>query len=245
MAPSTGDWRQSTFTDLADDAIAGIRLLAGRAGIDPKRIGIYGHSQGGFIAPLIVSRAPEEVAFVISGASLGGATWQQDLYRVGLAIQHHGFTPDQQVQAMTIYKRFLDAARSGQGIEAYEASVAGVRNEPWYQWLSLPDPPHWLWSYYRGTGNYDSLPYWAQVRVPVLLVYGEKDVLEPVDESIATIEAALRKAGNHQYVAMVLPGAAHNFNVDPPEGSSDWPRLSAGYPDLLAAWILYRSNESR
>ena len=146
---------------------------------------------------------------------------------------------------MTVYKRFLDAARSGQGIEEFERSVAGVRNEPWYQWLGLPDPPHWLWSYYRGTGNYGSLPYWEQVRVPVLLVYGEKDALEPVDESIARIEAALRKAGDRQYAAMVLPGAAHNFNVDPPERSGDWARLSAGYPDLLAAWILYRTSPHR
>ena len=242
VGESTGDWRRSTFTDLADDAIAGIRLLATRSEIDPRRIGIYGHSQGGFIAPLIVARAPE-VAFVIAGASPGGPAWQQDLYRVGRAVQQHqGFAPAEREQAMGVYKRFLEAARSGQGIEEYAASVAGLKNEPWYQWLALPDPGDWLWSYYRGTGNYDSLPYWEKVRVPVLLVYGKNDALVPAGESVAKIEEALRRAGNRDFAAMILPGAAHNFNVDPPEGSGDWPRLSPGYPDLLAAWILYHTT---
>ncbi|HEY0596581.1 alpha/beta hydrolase family protein, partial [Sphingopyxis sp.] len=53
------------FTLLADDAIAAAQSLKGDARIDPKRIGIWGLSQGGWIGPLAASRSPD-IAFVIA-----------------------------------------------------------------------------------------------------------------------------------------------------------------------------------
>src|SRR5438105_10666312 len=70
VGKSTGDWKRSDFSDLAGDAIAGIHFLQQRKEINPRKIGIYGHSQGGSIAPLVAARS-SDVAFVISGA--GGA----------------------------------------------------------------------------------------------------------------------------------------------------------------------------
>ena len=60
---STGDWKLSSYDDLANDAIAGIDLLASRPDIDAKRIGLHGHSEGGIIAPIAAVRAPAKVAF--------------------------------------------------------------------------------------------------------------------------------------------------------------------------------------
>ena len=68
VGKSTGDWKRSDFSDLAGDAIAGIHFLQQRNEINPKQIGLYGHSQGGMIAPLTASRS-KDVAFIISGAS--------------------------------------------------------------------------------------------------------------------------------------------------------------------------------
>jgi hypothetical protein len=53
------------FDVLAADALAGVEALAARGDIDPRRIGLVGISQGGWIAPLAASRS-RRVAFVIS-----------------------------------------------------------------------------------------------------------------------------------------------------------------------------------
>ena len=53
------------FGLLAGDALAGVAALASRPEIDPKRIGLIGNSQGGWIAPLAASRSAD-VAFVVS-----------------------------------------------------------------------------------------------------------------------------------------------------------------------------------
>ena len=52
------------FDLLAADALAGVDALAGRREIDPSRIGLFGVSQAGWIAPLAASRS-DRVAFVV------------------------------------------------------------------------------------------------------------------------------------------------------------------------------------
>src|SRR3546814_7736405 len=59
------------FTVLADDAIAAARSLKSDPRIDPRRIGTWGMSQGGWISPLAASRSPD-IAFVGVGAGPAG-----------------------------------------------------------------------------------------------------------------------------------------------------------------------------
>lgn len=66
---SEGDWKWADFRELAEDSIAGVRALRAQEGIDPKRIGFIGISQGGWIAPLAACLG--NIAFIVS---LSGAT---------------------------------------------------------------------------------------------------------------------------------------------------------------------------
>ena len=51
-----GSGKEPTLTDNADDALAGFAYLKTCKGIDPKRIGLLGHSEGGYIAPIVAVR---------------------------------------------------------------------------------------------------------------------------------------------------------------------------------------------
>ncbi len=62
---STGDWRRQSFQDRADEVIAAVQHLAQRDDIDARRIGLVGHSQGGWIAQIAGATHPEEVAFLV------------------------------------------------------------------------------------------------------------------------------------------------------------------------------------
>lgn len=55
---STGDVYQATLDDLAGDVIAVVEYLAGRPEIDPVRISVVGHSEGGLVAILAAGRCP-------------------------------------------------------------------------------------------------------------------------------------------------------------------------------------------
>jgi uncharacterized protein len=62
---SGGDLKASDYTLLADDAIAAVRAVNIDLRIDPRRVGIWGLSQGGWLALLAASRSPQ-VAFAVS-----------------------------------------------------------------------------------------------------------------------------------------------------------------------------------
>jgi hypothetical protein len=76
---STGDWKAETFDERAQDVAAMVTYLKSRAEIDPNRIGLIGHSQGAYIAPLVVAKYSSEVKFVVMLAGSGQKVWDQIL----------------------------------------------------------------------------------------------------------------------------------------------------------------------
>jgi uncharacterized protein len=65
VGASTGDWRRQSFGDRADEVLSAVRHLADREDIDGTRIGLIGHSQGGWIAQIAGARDPDRVGFLI------------------------------------------------------------------------------------------------------------------------------------------------------------------------------------
>src|SRR3989441_11506471 len=98
VGKSTGDWKRSDFRDLAGDAIAGIRLLQKSNEINPKQIGLYGHSQGGMIAPLIASRS-KDVAFIISGAGSAVPVYESEINSLTNQVRAKGISGNELAEA--------------------------------------------------------------------------------------------------------------------------------------------------
>lgn len=234
---STGDWKSSSYDDLANDALAAIDLLASRPDIDPKRIGLHGHSEGGIIAPTAAAHAPGKVAFVIAEDTVAGLVRDQDVYRVSHAIGEAGFTDEEIKRAMAMYMLMLDVACGTKPYRELETASQPVQATRWYQWLGIPPENSYLWSWYPKIGNLDTLVFWKQVHVPVLLIYGERDQLVPVDESLAKITAALVTAKT-AYTAIIVPGAQHNLTIEPEKGEPFfWWKAAPGLIDLVVAWV--------
>jgi hypothetical protein len=78
-----GDLDAANYTDLSGDVAAGVSFLRGRPGIDAARVGLFGHSEGGYLAPLVASRPDSGVAFVIAiaGPSVVGADVVNEMAR--------------------------------------------------------------------------------------------------------------------------------------------------------------------
>jgi pimeloyl-ACP methyl ester carboxylesterase len=81
---STGDTFQATIDDETEDALAAVAFLKTRKEIDPRKVGLIGHSEGGYVAPLAASRS-KDVAFIVllAGPGLPG---EDILYLQGQAI---------------------------------------------------------------------------------------------------------------------------------------------------------------
>jgi alpha-beta hydrolase superfamily lysophospholipase len=245
---STGDWRTADLEDLADDLLAGVALLAADSRIDAQKIGIYGHSQGAAIAPVVIVRSEGAVSFAIAGAAAGVPMWESEIHSLQSQVRALGTVSGESLaRADSFAVRIVQVAREGgRGYETLqaEAGTARERGEPWIDLLEPPPVDFYFWKWYPAIAEHDPTTYWERVLVPVLVIEAEEDVYIPVERSIGRIDEALQRAGNEDYTILVLPAAPHNFILQPGPGEPfDWPRLAPGFADLMVAWIRYRTED--
>ncbi len=238
---STGDWTKAGYEDLANDYIGAVELLRSFEAVNEKQIGIFGHSQGGTIAPLVASES-EDISFIISNAATGDTLYKQDLYRVENNLKENDFSSNEIAEAMAYYRSWLDIARSGVGYDKLDSLNNVSKDKKWFGWVEAPPKDNWIWKWYLPVGNFCFLKYWDNVKVPVLLIYGEYDSNTPVSVSLKNIDNSLRvNAGNKDVTEIILPRAQHNLTVSPLKGEKFfWWRVSPGLVDLYSSWILYR-----
>ena len=65
LGASTGNFANSNTADFADDIRAALAYLRSRADIDPNRLALVGHSEGGMIAPMVAATDPKLRAIAI------------------------------------------------------------------------------------------------------------------------------------------------------------------------------------
>jgi hypothetical protein len=74
---------------LADDALAGLRLLRSRPDVDPGRAGLWALSEGAFVAPIAANRSAG-VAFLITVGAVGVTPAVQTAWAYGTYLRHAG-----------------------------------------------------------------------------------------------------------------------------------------------------------
>jgi len=87
VGSSTGNPSTSTSLDFASDISAALNYLRTRSDIDPARIALIGHSEGGLIAPLVAAKDPKVKAIVLmAGPAYNG----RDIirYQQRYAVEH-------------------------------------------------------------------------------------------------------------------------------------------------------------
>ena len=89
---SAGDWRTSSYEDLATDTLAAVEFLRSQGAVPISSIGVIGMSEGGRIAPIVATQS-DELAFVVN--MVGGAVPAHDalLYEEVHNIRQMGVLP--------------------------------------------------------------------------------------------------------------------------------------------------------
>lgn len=232
---STGNWQNSSFKDLANDAIAGVKLLEKNQYINADKIGIYGHSQGGAICPMALNLYAK-IAFGISAASAGVSMMESDWYEVQNRFKNY-VTGDDYNNAMIVMKKYLNFASSGTGYTELIQEAKKFENKQWYQdYIGAIDTNAFFFSYYRKTGKYNPIEQWKLVRQPTLILKGDSDQTTPGYPSFQNVENALKLANNKNYKIVIFKNTTHEMHLS---GSSNdfWFKATPGYCDTIYNWI--------
>lgn len=244
---STGDWRKSTYDDLAGDALAAVELLKKHKNIDAKQIGLWGNSEGGWVAPLAASRS-SEIAFLIVRSGSALPVWQTVLHEAdGKLRDGNGLTPDEIRDAVALKRSVeriaLDRKNWDDAWLEIDAAYQRARDNRWFSNVAVNQKDHWFWQWWRLRGDYDPAPALGKVRCPVLVLLGGIDSVIPSRESAAAFERAFRASGNPDYTIRILPNANHGLLLGETGLGSESAQLktySPGYMDGMADWLLKR-----
>jgi hypothetical protein len=194
---SGGDWRDASFLDLADDAMAATDVLSANSNVDTSRIGLIGFSQGGHIVPVAASRSLS-VDFVINVSGSVVPMMEQIGDELRLMAEREGLTANEVAAIQSIHERAVHYVSTGGGWRAYADELADAKRhlgetEVIKGFPTKPDSPGW--TYLRTIGDFDPLPYWRDVDVPALFLYGGRDENVDVYKSADVIEESLTPDG--------------------------------------------------
>jgi alpha-beta hydrolase superfamily lysophospholipase len=230
VGQSSGNWKTSGFEDLAADAVAGVRFLASLPQVNPAKIGIYGHSQGGTLAPVVAVQA--RVAFVIASAAMGGDPAAAEEYSIGNSMGIASLPRKEAADARVFVHAIVDVAYRGAPRSELDALNRKFRKRPWF--FEPPPVDDFYWSLSRRIALFHASAYWPRVKVPTLLLFGKNDKRVPPLVSSSAILNALHAAGNNDVTLKMFPNADHVFALKAQHGG--WPKHVPDYASSLIGW---------
>jgi uncharacterized protein len=243
----------------AEDAAAKVEYLAGRKEINSKQIGVMGWSQGGWVGPLAAEMSPK-IAFVITVSGPGVSVQEQVIYQRGQELLDAGYTP-QEVEEIAVFRRKLwTYYGTGAGFEEMRKIFEREKNKSWFarfasdNSMRLYEPSALSSPQFQFFRNllYDPEPVLARLKVPLLAIFGEKDRLIPVTESVEKMRTIFARSGHRDVTIRVFPNAGHGIQLiesEPeklvPGGGHKPPAKppipAPGYWELVVEWIKNRA----
>ena len=261
VGKSMGTFAGATTDDFAQDALAAVQFLKSRTEIDPRRIGLIGHSEGGIVAPIVATRS-NDVAFVVlmsgPGVPLDELLLRQSelimkangasdaMIKQNESAQHQLFAIVRAEKDPIVAKQKLQEAgdaivktMSAEDPATAEAASANMKasiemvNTPWFRYLLAFEPAAVL----------------RQVRVPVLALNGSLDLQVDAKQNLPAIEKALKDGGNKDVTLQELPGLNHLFQTattgSPTEYATIEETMSPTAMKMMSDWILARTSAKK
>jgi fermentation-respiration switch protein FrsA (DUF1100 family) len=237
---STGVFSTATTLDFASDAEAALAYLKTRPEVDPQKIGLIGHSEGGVIAPMVAAMN-HDVAFIVMMAGTGVPGDQILIAQKKLIEEASGVSPERAEKDGAEETELLAMVKSEKDSTTLEKQLreklTGKVSEP-----QLTTQVKFLSSaWMRYFIEYDPTNALSKVTCPVLAINGEKDLQVPPKLNLPAIRKALEAAGNKNFEVDELPGLNHLFQTAKTGSPNEYGQIEETISPLalekITAWI--------
>jgi pimeloyl-ACP methyl ester carboxylesterase len=203
---SAGDNDAVTTLERFEDVHGALDLMAARTDLGP--VGLLGNSAAGWIVPNVAAER-EDVAFVITlvGPAESLADQQGHVTTAYMRASGETYSEPEYAEAFEYQRQTVLLAQSGSSWDEFEKINEPAKAARWAEHALIPeslDAPDL--DYFRRRVGFDA-PNWAGVRVPVLAVFGEADLVVTLEDNVPLLESAL--AANPDVTIVILPGADH------------------------------------
>ena len=219
VGKSTGNYDQATSDDFAGDVEAALAFLKARKEINPAKIGLIGHSEGGIIVPLVATRSGG-VAWIVLLAGPGLKGDELLLLQSEAILRAAGVNDGEIFRTLAFNKQSYALVRQEKDPAALQAKLNDlVQSTSTGAAMSanvLKSQIHLMVSpWFRSFLDYDPVPTLQKTACPVLALNGEKDLQVPPKENLSKIKKALEDGGNKDFQTTEMPGLNHLFQHAP------------------------------
>lgn len=241
---STGNHAAAVSADFAVDAAAAASFLRMRSEIDPRRIGLIGHSEGGLIAPMVAQLDPK-IAFLVllAGPAVPGHALMNAQRRAISGVM--GISPQVAARNEAVVARIDSLIAESKDVTVANAEVlkiltaaaveAGVDPKVVIAQSALLTTP-----WYRAFVAYDPVPALARLRIPVLALHGSNDLQVVPAQNVPAMRAALRR--DHAAQVVELPGLNHLFQTSATGDPREYGRIEETFAPValktIADWVV-------
>ena len=249
----------ATSENFAEDVLAGVNFLKQRKEIDPKMIGLIGHSEGGMIAPMVAARS-NDVSFIVLLAGPGQRGEDIIYSQTEMILKAQGTHVDTARHTLALAKRInsivkteTDEKRIEQRIDeeiaAYDRTLPDLQKQLFAPAAGSAKAlmPMYKTAWYRYFVMFDPQPVLKNVKVPVLALNGELDLQVPAKENLELIGAGLKAGGNEDVTLKSFPKLNHLFQTAQTGLPSEYGQIDETMsPEVLKTisdWILRRTAQ--
>lgn len=239
IGKTSGDFKNATTGDFADDVDAQIAYLMSDKNIDASHIGLIGHSEGGMIAS-IVSARNKNVKFMVSLSGVAVSGLEMLNLQNTAILKNYGFSDKVVNKQMEMYNIMFKAVYDTKASD----SVTPVLQLKLDQWIKTQDSTtlkeiH-MWGgrekdfiyrygkdaerkWYRYTIHYNPQDYLPKIEIPVLAVNGDKDIQVPAQENLESFKKYLKSTDvttkiypdlNHMYQHCITCKQSESKEID-------------------------------
>ncbi len=261
MGKSTGDFGRASATDFVEDALVQVAWLARRQEIDPRQMGLLGHSEGGITAPRAAIRSTN-VAFLVLLAGVG-VPMEEVLVRQGRDLGRvMGADEETLAKNAALQRAIFRAVKEQKESTAAETAVRKLINE---QIASLTEAQRKaiglseamiegqiktvVSPWFRELLAYDPHATLKAVTCPVLAVAGEKDLQVAAQDNLAAIQKAMAAGGNYNVRTIEFPSLNHLFQTCKTGSIAEYGQIEETFHPAalkeIASWILTTTARGR
>lgn len=216
VGDSEGKWQKSNIYDRADDAKAAIDYLKTLNSVDPNRIGVIGHSQGGWVAQVVGSLYRNDVKAVVSIA---------------------GPVSNAELNLINIYNS--DYLCEGEPEEkAFELATKKALSD--INWVSV-FPLKKAWRHLKEIADFDPSNDLKRITDPALFVFPANDRTVYPGWALTSLNETFPEGVPDNFTLSVIPGANHdlkNVGLCSTNKESKEALYSEYFQNTFKSWVL-------
>ena len=240
---SGGAWRSDGILQVAADVAQIARLLQTDYGL--RRVGFYGFSNGGWVAPAAAARFADPAFVIIKSGDSESVADNVQFEQVTTIGKRFG--PDAGRAAGALLGQVFKALESDSNDDWHQAKVAlkAAEAEPWIRSMPLPPsealplPPAVKAGFSRQL-IYDPASDIQRLQCPILVLLGTDDLDVNTQLSGERYKSLAKAVGNRALTVHFLVGAGHQLAMGP-GGAANSSLVTGvyanGFPELMFDWI--------